>query len=511
MLLSEAPQIGRIHRWPSAVAVPIVMALLAPLVLYAPTAWSMVRTWNSADTFAHGYVIVPISAWLIWRRRAVFEVLAPVPWPPALALLMLAGVLWLLAHLGQVQVVMQYAFAALFPLAALALLGRQLAGTLAFPLLFLLLAVPFGDIFIAPLIEFTADFTVWGLQLTGIPVLRDGTRFELPTGHWSVVEACSGVRYLISSFTIGCLYAYLTYRSALRRGLFVLMSILVPILANGVRAYSIVLIGHTSDMALASGVDHLIYGWLFFGLVMLAMFWAGNVWHEDAQPQSLPHADGTGDADPLAIRRVAIAVVAVCALWPVLAACSDRAAFNRAPPVLGPVASGWDRASPFTTWTPGFAQADATFKAFYRWRDLAPVALTILYYRNQTGEKSLLSSTNRLVHEKDPYHQRDSEMRTESAGGRHMTLRESAIEGPDGQLLVWHWNWVDGQPVSNAYVGKVLQVRARLHFRGDDGAAIMLSAPYTEQDRQAARAALRAFLDAHLHALDAALVSTRSR
>ena len=121
---------------------------------------------------------------------------------------------------------------------------RAWRASLAFPLLFLLFAVPFGEVFIAPLIEFTADFTVAAVQLTGIPVLRNGTRFDLPTGSWSVVEACSGVRYLISSVTLGCLYAYLTYRSTTRRALFVALSIVVPIIANGLRAYMIVMIGH---------------------------------------------------------------------------------------------------------------------------------------------------------------------------------------------------------------------------------------------------------------------------
>jgi hypothetical protein len=55
----------------------------------------------------------------------------------------------------------------------------------------------------------------------------------------------------------------------------------VPVIANGLRAYMIVMIGHLSGMALATGVDHLIYGWLFFGLVMFIMFWIGSYWRED--------------------------------------------------------------------------------------------------------------------------------------------------------------------------------------------------------------------------------------
>ncbi|MGB9110211.1 MAG: exosortase A, partial [Telluria sp.] len=259
----------------------LVLALLAPLALYFGTVRSIVSIWNSSETFAHGYVILPISLWLVWRRRENFSLYPPQPWAPALALLALLGAGWLAAQLGEVQVVSQYTFVAMFPVAALALLGPRLAGSLAFPLLFLLFAVPFGEVFVAPLIQFTADFTVAAVRATGIPVLRSGTRFELPTGSWSVVEACSGVRYLISSITLGCLYAYLTYRSMARRFLFIGLAMVVPVIANGLRAYMIVMIGHLSGMALATGVDHLIYGWLFFGLVMFVMFWIGSFWRED--------------------------------------------------------------------------------------------------------------------------------------------------------------------------------------------------------------------------------------
>jgi exosortase len=76
----------------------------------------------------------------------------------------------------------------------------------------LLFAVPFGEAFRPRLMDWTADSTVGALRLTGIPVYREGRYFAIPTGHWSVVEACSGLRYLIASITVGALYAYLTYQ-----------------------------------------------------------------------------------------------------------------------------------------------------------------------------------------------------------------------------------------------------------------------------------------------------------
>ena len=198
-------------------ALAIVCALLAPFLVYFTTAASIVVIWNSSETFAHGYIILPISVWLIWRRRSILMQLTPQPCWIALIALAGCGFGWLLAELADVQVARQYMFVTMIPLIVIVVLGWRIAWSMAFPLFFLVLAVPFGDVFLAPLINFTADFTVAAVQFTGIPVLREGTTFTLPSGNWSVVEACSGLRYLISSFTLGCLYAYLTYQSPKRR------------------------------------------------------------------------------------------------------------------------------------------------------------------------------------------------------------------------------------------------------------------------------------------------------
>ena len=126
-----------------------------------------------------------------------------------------AGLAWLVAAAGQVQVVQQYAMVAMIPAAVIAVAGRRVALALAFPLAFLLLGVPIGEALIPPLMEWTADFTV---TRSGCPAFRSSARglfFTIPSGNWSVVEGCSGLRYLIASITVGALFAYLSYRRAL--------------------------------------------------------------------------------------------------------------------------------------------------------------------------------------------------------------------------------------------------------------------------------------------------------
>ncbi|WLI88908.1 exosortase A [Massilia sp. R2A-15] len=503
VLPAQADTAGRTRFW------LIALALLAPFALYFSTARSIVDIWNSSETFAHGYAILPICLWLIWRRRDNFAAYPPTPYWPALWLLAAAGAAWLLARMGEVQVVQQYAMVAMLPLIALAVLGRRLAGSLAFPLLFVLFAVPFGEIFIAPLISFTADFTVRAVQLSGIPVLRNGTRFDLPSGSWSVVEACSGVRYLISSITIGCLYAYLTYRSTARRLLFVATAVVVPVIANGLRAYMIVMIGHLSSMQLATGVDHLVYGWLFFGLVMFLMFWIGNYWRED-QDTAPAQAAQAGATAPAPARggaaAITVAVVATIALWPAFALYNDRASYNPKPVQLDQVAIGWAPAPAFSDWTPFYMTPDTSFSRAYQPQAGAPVALKVLYYRNQTKNKALISSLNRVTGYEDVWNEVSSTLRSESAGAQPLALRESVVHGPAGSLLVWHWMWIDGRTVTNNYVGKLRQAEARLLLRGDDGAQVFLAAPFSDKPEQA-RASLRAFLAQNGGAITAALAA----
>ncbi|MBK9685552.1 MAG: exosortase A [Betaproteobacteria bacterium] len=263
---------------------PALLALGAVLLvlggLYADTVSSMVGIWYRSETFAHAFLVPPITLWLVWRQRGALVQLTPRPQPWLLLGLAAFASLWLLADLVLVNAAAQFAWVAMLVLAVPAVLGLQVAMTILFPLLFLFFAVPIGEFMTVPMMQWTADFTVAALRWSGVPVYREGLKFVIPSGSWSVVEACSGVRYLIASFMVGTLFAYLNYQSWKRRALFMLVSILVPIVANWLRAYMIVMLGHLSGNTIAVGADHLVYGWVFFGIVIMIMFLIGARWSE---------------------------------------------------------------------------------------------------------------------------------------------------------------------------------------------------------------------------------------
>lgn len=272
------------------------IALLALILIFWNTWSAMVQIWIRSDTFAHAFVVPPISAWLIWNKRHVLSRQRIHPcWPPLLLLLHLCGA-WLCGELLSANALTQLAVMCMVPVIVWAVLGRNVSRTLLFPLMFLFFCVPVGEFLVPYMMQGTADFTIAALRWSGVPVYREGLQFIIPSGQWSVVEACSGIRYLIASLMVGTLFAYLNFRSLKRRLLFVLVALVTPLVANWLRAYLIVMLGHLSGNRLATGVDHIIYGWVFFGIVMVAMFMLGARWSEE------PSADEDVEADALPSR-----------------------------------------------------------------------------------------------------------------------------------------------------------------------------------------------------------------
>ena len=479
------------------------------LALYWRTAESMVAIWYRSETFAHGFLIVPIALALVWMKRRELARLVPRPEFRGLALVAVAAAVWLVAAAGEVQVVQQYAMTAMIPLAVFTVAGRRVARSLVFPLAFLLFAVPVGEALVPPLMEWTATFTVTALRLTGIPVLREGTFFVIPSGHWSVVEGCSGLRYLIASVTVGTLYAYLTYRKPWKRALFALLSLIVPIVANGFRAFGIVMIAHLSDMKLALGIDHFIYGWVWFGIVMLVLFWVGSFWRDP-----MAEADAPSDAsEPRPISRnrlvaAAAALAGVAAAGPLYAAWLERVdARNTQLALVAPrEVSGWRRVdTPLTDWRPHYSGAAAQRFDVYE-KDGRFVALYLGFYPHQRRGAELVTSTNIMVVQKHPVWSNVGEASArENVGAATVSLRETRLRSAQQRLLVWDWYWISGRQLRNPYFAKLYLAADKLRGVGDAAAAIIIATPYGEQT-DAARRTLREFAAAMQPSVETTLV-----
>ena len=512
---------------PWRAALPAFLLLVAAiLLLYRDTAMAMVGIWWRSETFAHAFLVLPITLWLVWRQRQRLAALTPraQPWV-LLALLAVAGV-WFLSDLVVVNAASQFAFVAMLVLAVPAVLGMEVALTILFPLLFLFFGVPFGEFVLPTMMEWTADFTVLALRLTGVPVFREGQNFVIPSGNWSVIDECSGVRYLMASFMVGTLFAYLNYRSYTRRAMFMLVSLLVPIVANWLRAYIIVMLAHLSGNRIATGVDHVLYGWVFFGAVIFIMFIIGARWSEpDKAPSGASEAGGkpgfAGDR-PESTRPMLFTALAgaVIALLPHLALGGLQRAEGAAAearidlPVR--LADGWSaEGAQLVAWAPMFGEPSALATRAYT-GPAGTVGAHLAYYRGQSEGRKIVSSQNMLVGMRD----RDWALpvvgggRDVAVGQQTISVRTAEILGQAQSgavsrhhLVVWRVYWIDGRFIAGDVAAKIAGVLARLRGRGDEGAAIVLYAD--GETVEASNAALEAFVQANLRDLNSLLQRTR--
>jgi exosortase A len=497
---------------PTTIATLIALTLAAGLLIFWPTSASMVAIWWRSETFAHGFFILPISLYFIWQRR---EQLAHTPLRPdykALAPLFALGMLWWLANAIDVLVVQQLALVAMLPVLVWVVFGWRMLRSLAFPLGFLIFAVPMGEGLIPPLMNFTAEFTVKMLQLTGIPVFKEGLFFEIPGSRWSVVEGCSGVRYLIASVTLGVLYAYVTYRSLTRRLLFVLAAIVVPIIANGLRAYMIVMISHLSDHKLAHGVDHFIYGWVFFGIVMLLLFWLGSFWREDdeaRQPQidaQSAESPGAPCVDRKSMSVAALAAFAVLIIWPAAAAINTHQDQGLDVNLSMPEAqNGWRQApTSLTPWRPRYLGMDAELEQTYV-KDGRRVSLYLAYYRTQRQGAELINSQNVMVEQKHPvWSQVGNRPAQLQVRGEQLPIRKAKLRSAQQNLVVYYWDWFGGEYAANDYVAKLLEAKNTLLGGRTDAAGVIIAAEF-ETEATRAEALIKEYISDMYPAVETSL------
>ncbi len=253
-----------------------ILPLLAWVLVYYESIESMVTVWMQSKTYEHGFIIIPISLWLAWRKKEqIKQTPISTAWLPV-ALFVFPTLLWMLGKAADVALFEHVALIVSLQLMLWALLGTALTKILFFPIFYLGFCIPFGEELIPYLQLITADITVFALQLSNIPVYREGLFLSIPNGLFEVAEACSGIRFLISSLALGTLFAYLSFNKWWKILAFVAFSFIFPIIANGIRAYGIVLIGHLSDMKYATGADHLVYGWVFFTFVIGIIFYVAD-------------------------------------------------------------------------------------------------------------------------------------------------------------------------------------------------------------------------------------------
>ena len=257
--------------------IAITFLVVSFVLLFRNVAASLVHHWYTDDNYSHGFLIVPLSLYLVWERRDQLARITPAPALVSGAIMVFGSVLVLLAGLlGAELFLSRIAIIGVLIGAVLFILGWPHLKMLAFPIAVLLLMIPIPAILfnhiVFPLQLLASRVGEMSLSAAGIPVLREGNIITLANTTLEVAEACSGIRSLVSLLTLGIIYGYFTDNRTSIRVLVALSAIPVAIFANGLRVAGTGIAAHYYGSAAAEGFFHTFSGWFVFIAAFAMLF-----------------------------------------------------------------------------------------------------------------------------------------------------------------------------------------------------------------------------------------------
>jgi len=479
--------------------VALVYAVLAAIgiALFFDTAASLVQVWWGTPTFNHGFFVAPMAAYLIWMRR---HTLANVPirqeWL-ALPLILGAGLVWLVGYTGGILLFQHIGFVGILIAMAGGLVGRYMLQRIWFPIAFLIFMVPAGDQLVPVLQDITADFSVIMLGWVNIPVWRDGVFLQIPNGMFEVAEACAGIRFLIANVVVAFVFAYLAYDKWWKWVIFIAISIVIPIFANGIRAFGIIYIAHITDNEYAVGVDHLVYGWGFFTVIMLLCLFIGNLFADRRIGDFEPTPTDVSRPVPGWSWPFAAVAAAFMALGPAYATgIVDTTPWQGEARLTAPeLAAPWQPAGAMQApWKPVFVGASAEVLQPYK-AGADEVSLYVAYYPAQGQGREVIYHANRMADD-EAWKRLETRRITLTVDGAPLRVRLERMKGyPGPRRVAAYWYWIAGHHTADPVEAKLYQVMEALGAGNQSAAAIAITMVEPD-DAEAMRATLQRFLDA---------------
>ena len=249
------------------------------LYLYAFVLSPLIADWADDPNYSHGFLVPVLSAYFVWERR---QKLLGITRQPSIwgVPLLLAGIgLLFLGHLGAELFLMRASMIVVLTGLVLYLCGWKILQALVFPLAFLLFMVPLPAIILNtvtfPLQLLAAKLSTASLQLIGLPVFREGNIIFLPHTTLEIVEACSGIRSLVSLLALAVVFAYMTQRRSGKRWLLAVSAVPIALVANAFRIWGTGVLAFLYGTQVAEGFYHTFAGWLVFVVAFVLLLSEG--------------------------------------------------------------------------------------------------------------------------------------------------------------------------------------------------------------------------------------------
>lgn len=245
------------------------------VIMYSSVLASLAHQWWQDPNYGHGFFVPAFAVYVLWSERAHLRALPLRPNNLGLVIMLSAIGLRVLGMLGAELFITRLSFVILIVGIVLFLAGYQALRSMAFPIGYLLFMIPLPAIvyyqLTLPLQLLASRLGASGLVAFGIHTVREGNLLMLPNCTLNVVEACSGIRSLLSLLAAVVAFAYLVEPSRWKRSVLAAASIPIAIATNGLRLVATGVLSYFFGPTVDSGLVHLALGLGFFALAFLSI------------------------------------------------------------------------------------------------------------------------------------------------------------------------------------------------------------------------------------------------
>ena len=235
----------------------------------------ILQWWNDPD-YSHGFFVPLFSGYILWHQRERWQTTRIKPSNFGFVVMLGAVGLLIVGSLGAELFTSRFSLLVLLAGMILFLSGWDVLRAVSFPLGFLILMIPIPVIvynkITFPLQLLASRFASSLLELIGVPVLRDGNVLILSNYSLEVVEACSGIRSLMSLIALAIVYGYLAEPRRWVRYVLVVLMVPIAIATNAIRITGTGVLAHRFGPTAAEGFLHEFSGWVIFLAALFLMF-----------------------------------------------------------------------------------------------------------------------------------------------------------------------------------------------------------------------------------------------
>ena len=264
----------------------VLLSTLA-LVLYGRVLEAMAQQWWSDPNYGHGFLVPMFAAYILWRERGRRREVPIQTSNWGLPIMLFAIGLLILGTMGAEHFTARISMLVLIAGTIVFLVGWQALRSVAFPIAYLVFMVPLPAIIYYqltfPLQLLASRLGANGLVALGVPTIREGNLLILPNCTLEVVEACSGVRSLLSLLAAVVGYVYLAERSIWKRGILIALTVPIVIISNGSRLVATGVLSFFYGPRVDSGWIHTVLGLVFFGLAFFSIMLAHRLLHQSSE------------------------------------------------------------------------------------------------------------------------------------------------------------------------------------------------------------------------------------